>query len=132
MITANDHALKLFNGDIGLCVLDPIHNELSVLFEAEGGVRSLPPSRVPPHETAWAMTVHKSQGSEFNRVYFLLTPDAIRHGRSLLYTGFTREKEQIEIWSEEITIKAFFETSCPDQLLSFQEELLTLLDKKGH
>ena len=67
-----------------------------------GGVRSIVPERLPLHETAFAMTVHKSQGSEFNRVVMVLPPvDSDVVTRELIYTGITRAKESVEIWSNE-------------------------------
>jgi len=98
MITANDHALRLFNGDIGLCL--PTAQGLRVFFEGEGGVyRALLPARVPAHETAFAMTVHKSQGSEFEQVLLVLpeqqTPVL---NRPLIYTAITRAKKQFTLW----------------------------------
>ena len=68
----------------------------------DGGVRSIMPERLPLHETAFAMTVHKSQGSEFNRVVMVLPPvDSEVLTRELIYTGITRAKEGVEIWSNE-------------------------------
>ncbi|RTL50465.1 MAG: exodeoxyribonuclease V subunit alpha, partial [Rhodocyclaceae bacterium] len=68
IVTGNDYALRLFNGDIGIAAPDPVSGELKVWFEGEQGLRGFLPGRLPGHETAWAMTVHKSQGSEFDRV----------------------------------------------------------------
>ncbi|MFO1349267.1 MAG: exodeoxyribonuclease V subunit alpha [Gammaproteobacteria bacterium] len=103
MITRNDYVLRLYNGDIGIALHDPTHNgELRVFFQtAEGGARSLPPSRLPEHETVYAMTVHKSQGSEFERVALALPATGGRGvTRELLYTGVTRARVAVEIWGE--------------------------------
>ena len=58
--------------------------------------------RLPQHETAFAMTIHKSQGSEFNRVLILLPPvDSVLLTRELIYTGITRAKHSLEIWTDQ-------------------------------
>lgn len=104
MITANDYTLKLFNGDIGVVFPDPASgNKLQVHFPApEGGVRPVSPLRLPAHETVYAMTIHKSQGSEFDRVLMLLpSHDTEVMTRELVYTGITRAREGVEIWGNE-------------------------------
>ena len=98
MVTCNDYDLRLFNGDIGI-VLAGVEGQ-EVWFEAEGGgFRSLPFARLPSHETAFAMTVHKSQGSEFSSV-LLLVPEAVGQGvtRNLVYTAITRAREKVVLW----------------------------------
>ncbi len=103
MITVNDYNLQLFNGDIGIVRQE---SELSasprVFFPtANGEVRSLPVARLPQHETVYAMTVHKSQGSEFESLLLLLPNyDAENLTRELLYTAVTRAKSQVDIWGE--------------------------------
>jgi exodeoxyribonuclease V alpha subunit len=104
MITVNDYGLKLFNGDIGIVMPDPEHDgNLRVWFPApEGGVRSVSPVCLPAHETVYAMTVHKSQGSEFERVLLLLPDhDSEALARELIYTGITRAKNEVEVWADE-------------------------------
>ena len=97
MVRQNDYALGLFNGDIGIC----LHTEygLRVFFEGEGGYRPFAPARLPSHDCAFAMTVHKSQGSEFSEVLLILPeqPSPLLT-RSLFYTGITRAKHKVEIW----------------------------------
>ncbi|WP_243370966.1 exodeoxyribonuclease V subunit alpha [Geotalea sp. SG265] len=100
MVTRNDYSLRLFNGDMGIILPDPAaNNELRAFFATgEGTLKSVLPLRLPEHETAFAMTVHKSQGSEFDRILLLL-PD--RHSevltRELIYTALTRAKHAVEI-----------------------------------
>jgi exodeoxyribonuclease V alpha subunit len=104
MITANDYNLKLFNGDVGVVFPDPESGGIPrVFFPAPGGmVRKISPVRLPPHETAYAMTIHKSQGSEFDRVLMLLPGhDSEVLTRELIYTGVTRAKAEVEIWGDE-------------------------------
>ncbi len=71
MISRNDSALGLFNGDIGIAL--ERNGELRVWFlMPDGAIKSVQPSRLPEHDTAWAMTVHKSQGSEFEHAALIL------------------------------------------------------------
>jgi len=101
MVTVNDYHLKLFNGDVGIVLPDPdTEGVLRVWFpDSEGGVRSVSPVRLPAHETVYAMTVHKSQGSEFERVLMLLPGhDSETLTRELIYTGLTRSKRDVEVW----------------------------------
>ena len=72
MVLRNDYVHKLFNGDIGIALPDA-SGELAVFFpDGENGYRAVPTVRMPEHETAFAMTVHKAQGSEFDAVLVLL------------------------------------------------------------
>jgi exodeoxyribonuclease V alpha subunit len=101
MITSNDYQLQLFNGDIGLALPGP-NGHLAVAFQdADGGIRMVAPGRLPAHETAYAMTIHKSQGSEFDQVLMLLPnePSPIMT-RQLIYTGITRARKRIVIWGQ--------------------------------
>jgi len=104
MVTVNDYQLKLFNGDIGIVLPDrENNNEPRVWFSApEGGIRNVSPVRLPTHETVFAMTVHKSQGSEFGQVLMLLPDrDSGALTRELIYTGITRAKQEVEIWGDD-------------------------------
>lgn len=101
MVTANDYAMRLFNGDVGIALPDPEHGgALAVFFPSEdGGVRRVSPLRLPSHLTAYAMTIHKSQGSEFDRVLLVIPPgDSQVLTRELLYTGITRARNSVELW----------------------------------
>ena len=109
MVSVNDYALRLFNGDVGIALPDPEQpGVLAVFFPAEeGGVRKISPLRLPPHETVFAMTVHKSQGSEFDRILLVLPPtDSLILTREILYTGITRARESVEIWCGEELLAA--------------------------
>jgi len=98
MVRQNDYALGLFNGDIGLCL--KTEQGLRVFFEGDNGYRGFAPARLPSHDSAFAMTVHKSQGSEFTEVLLAL-PDQPSPllTRALFYTGITRAKRRVEIWA---------------------------------
>ncbi|GLQ31765.1 exodeoxyribonuclease V subunit alpha [Litoribrevibacter albus] len=100
MVTRNDHALGLYNGDIGVVMTDAEHR-LRVYFDSAEGLKAVLPSRMPEHETAYAMTVHKSQGSEFDHTYFVL-PDRLNPvlTRELVYTGVTRAKTKLTMMYE--------------------------------
>ena len=98
MVTRNDHALRLYNGDVGLAWHDPEGVLLVHFPDGKGGFRTLLPTRLPPHETVYAMTVHKSQGSEFGRVLLVL-PEEVSPvlTRELIYTGVTRAKDEVTV-----------------------------------
>lgn len=110
MVTRNDYGLKLFNGDVGVVLpAESDQDQLAVYFEPESGNRDAPLRqvswrRLPEHETAYAMSVHKSQGSEFEDVLLLL-PNRMNPvmTRELVYTGITRVSRHIEIWAKKET-----------------------------
>jgi exodeoxyribonuclease V alpha subunit len=99
MITQNDYNLRLFNGDIGL-TLPEVDGTLRVCFPmVDGSIRRLHPARLPAHETVYAMTVHKTQGSEFEHVLVVLPEEESRVlDRKLLYTAVTRAKAKVSLW----------------------------------
>lgn len=101
MVLRNDYDLQLYNGDVGIVLADPESaGELRVFFPWTAGTfRKIVPARLPSHETVYAMTVHKSQGSEFGRVVLILPdrPSPVLT-RELLYTALTRAKTRVEIW----------------------------------
>ncbi|MDB5752297.1 MAG: exodeoxyribonuclease subunit alpha, partial [Ramlibacter sp.] len=95
MVTRNDYALGLMNGDVGITLLLPAETGwmLRVAFATADGIRWVLPSRLQAVETVFAMTVHKSQGSEFTHAALLL-PDRMSRvlTRELVYTGVTRAR----------------------------------------
>lgn len=110
MITRNDYELQLFNGDIGIVLPDPQrNNQLRVHFQMpDGHMRSLPVTRLPVYEPVFAMTIHKSQGSEFDQVTLVLPAEDSRVlTRELIYTAITRAKNQLTIWGNpEVLLQA--------------------------
>jgi len=109
MIARNDYQQRLFNGDVGIILPDPdAGGEVRAFFREEAGVaRKFLPLRLPEHETVYAMTVHKSQGSEFDRVLLILPDqDLDLLTRELIYTGLTRAKHFAEIWGGEEVLRA--------------------------
>ncbi|MDJ0839811.1 MAG: exodeoxyribonuclease V subunit alpha [Acidobacteriota bacterium] len=106
LITRNDYWNKLYNGDVGICW--PQAGRPRAWFqEADGALRDLPVSRLPSHETAWAMTIHKNQGSEFDHVLMFL-PEAGHSlcNRELFYTGVTRAKKKLHLYAEENWVRS--------------------------
>ncbi|KVN33669.1 exodeoxyribonuclease V subunit alpha [Burkholderia stagnalis] len=98
MVTRNDYALGLFNGDIGIALPDA-QGALRVWFRrADGTARAVSPAALPPHETAFALTVHKSQGSEFDEAALVL-PAAFGRvlTRELVYTAVTRARTRVQV-----------------------------------
>ncbi|MFM2485465.1 exodeoxyribonuclease V subunit alpha [Celerinatantimonas yamalensis] len=108
MVQNNDHAQQLYNGDIGLFV-QVANGTLMVAFESNEspeGIRWVLPSRLPDHEPVFAMTVHKSQGSEFAEVLMLLPPQAGGNPtRELLYTGITRSRNHFSLIGDEFSLR---------------------------
>ncbi|MDR5792605.1 exodeoxyribonuclease V subunit alpha [Caballeronia sp. LZ008] len=98
IVTRNDYALGLFNGDIGIA-LPGADGLLRVAFRlADGALRYVSPAALPPHDTAFALTVHKSQGSEFEHAALVLPGAFVRVlSRELVYTAITRAKRRVEV-----------------------------------
>ena len=99
LVRRNDALLKLFNGDIGIALPSAAEGALEVVFvQADGSLRRITPLRLPAHETAFAMTVHKAQGSEFDAVLVLL-PDRTSRvlTRELVYTAVTRARQTVTL-----------------------------------
>ncbi len=98
IVTRNDYALGLFNGDIGIALPTP-GGAMQVCFRlADGTLRAISPAALPPHDTAFALTVHKSQGSEFDHAALVL-PGAFGRvlSRELVYTAITRARRRIDV-----------------------------------
>ncbi|TCS41117.1 exodeoxyribonuclease V subunit alpha [Reinekea marinisedimentorum] len=97
MVTQNHYGLKLYNGDIGLLWPND-EGHLMVWFEAENGYRAVTPGRLPAFETVYAMTIHKTQGSEFDHVVVVLPGEkSSLLNRELIYTGLTRAKLTVTV-----------------------------------
>lgn len=111
LITANDQARGLMNGDVGLCW--PVDGELLVHFPRPSGILSFSIADLPSHESAWAITIHKSQGSEYAQVHAVLpsSPDHPLCIRELLYTAVTRASARVAIWSSPEVFTAAIQTT---------------------
>jgi exodeoxyribonuclease V alpha subunit len=111
IITRNDYARRLFNGDVGIALNGA--DGLRVWFELSDrdghtGLRSFSPRALPAHESAWAITIHRSQGSEYRSVAVVLPPDETNRilTRELVYTAISRARSHAEIWATDATLIA--------------------------
>ncbi|WP_435056139.1 exodeoxyribonuclease V subunit alpha [Yersinia aleksiciae] len=130
MIGLNDSALGLFNGDIGIALYDS-EGELRVHFQLpDGNIKSVQPSRLPSHETAYAMTVHKSQGSEFEHTALIL-PNTFMPvlTRELVYTAITRARQRLTLYCSHAVLSHAIRT--PTQRRSGLVDRLNELKKKS-
>lgn len=130
LISRNDYNLGLFNGDIGICT--PIENSDQFAVSFPGATDLLLASRLPKHESCFAMTVHKSQGSEFDHVILALSEEASDDAaslltRELLYTAITRAKKSITIHcSTQVWERAVSQSS---RRVSGMTQFLGIVDK---
>ena len=107
MINRNDYNLGLYNGDVGILWPDETGTPRAWFPDRTGGFRALSPGRLPAHETVYAMTIHKSQGSEFDRIVMILPAAASPiFTRELIYTGITRARRAVAIWAHDDIFKA--------------------------
>jgi exodeoxyribonuclease V alpha subunit len=104
MVTQNDYHLDLYNGDTG--VLLHHQGRLRAAFMAGDGFRYVSLSRLPALEVVYAMTIHKTQGSEFGHVGLVLPDsDKLINSRELLYTAITRARKKLSICADELVWK---------------------------
>ncbi|ASP49039.1 exodeoxyribonuclease V subunit alpha [Cognaticolwellia beringensis] len=103
MINENDYRLGVYNGDIGVLWRNSQGHLMAVFENAQGGYDWILPSRLPKFETVYAMTIHKTQGSEFEHVAMVLPEQKDNRllSRELLYTGITRAKLKLSIASSQ-------------------------------
>ncbi|MEP7383315.1 MAG: exodeoxyribonuclease V subunit alpha [Gemmatimonadota bacterium] len=107
LVTANDYTTGVYNGDVGVVWRDGASGRVAVHFRTnDGTIRAIAPSRLPLVETAWAMTVHKAQGSEFDNVLVVVPEGESRvMSRELLYTAVTRARRGVTIVGSAATIR---------------------------
>jgi exodeoxyribonuclease V alpha subunit len=104
MIRANSYRHGLYNGDVGIAWRDG-DGDLRIWFETDLGPRAWLPAALPAHESAFALTVHKSQGSEFDDVLLVLPEKSVRvSSRELVYTGITRARRSLTLWANEAVL----------------------------
>jgi exodeoxyribonuclease V alpha subunit len=117
MITHNDKRLELFNGEVGILVRNH-HGQNEQLQEGDyalfpsnvdGSVRRFPAILLPRYEYAYCLSVHKSQGSEFDEVLLWLPEGSEVFGREVLYTGITRAKKKLVLACEQETLRKVME-----------------------
>lgn len=107
LILRNDYTLRLFNGDIGIALPDACGQLRAYFPDVDGLFRAIPLVRLPQHETAFAMTVHKSQGSEFDEIALVLPAKPLPVvTRELIYTGITRARSRVELIGSREVLKA--------------------------
>lgn len=116
MLLKNDYRQELFNGETGVLIRPSYRSNLGdfelemgdyALFAAkDGGVKRVPALLLPSFEYAYCLSVHKSQGSEFDHLLLLLPPGAECFGRELLYTAVTRARRRLSLWSDDATLRA--------------------------
>ncbi|MEI8366130.1 MAG: exodeoxyribonuclease V subunit alpha [Parachlamydiaceae bacterium] len=108
MVTQNDYRLELFNGEVGLLISEGNKSTPYGVFFSRGTgeeVRKIPALMLPRFELAYCLSVHKSQGSEFNHVLLVLPKEAELFGRAALYTGATRARRQLDVLGDPVTIE---------------------------
>ncbi len=102
MVTENHYGVGLFNGDVGLLWRSEMGRLLAAFQRADGQIRWISPGRLPRVESVYAMTIHKTQGSEFEHVTMILPEQGSPIlSRELLYTGITRASKQFTLWGAE-------------------------------
>ena len=107
LVTENSYRHGLFNGDIGVCLRGDDGAMVAWFGGGSEGVRPFHPATLPAHGGAFAMTVHKAQGSEFDRVWLLLPQqDARALSRELLYTALTRARSELHVCANETVLRA--------------------------
>jgi exodeoxyribonuclease V alpha subunit len=100
LITRTDYEAELYNGEVGV-----LYRTLEKPLYAEFGERKIPASALPPYEPGYVLSVHKSQGSEFDDVVVALPPGSEAFGREVLYTAVTRAKHSVVICSDPETLQ---------------------------
>jgi exodeoxyribonuclease V alpha subunit len=107
LVTENDHGIRLYNGDTGVVVTSGTTGRPTAAFERQGEIVTFSPTRLAAVETVYAMTVHKSQGSQFDTAAVLLPdPASPILTRELLYTAVTRARTQLMLVGTEESIRA--------------------------
>lgn len=111
MITKNNALLNLFNGDIGIAFKSENEQFHVSFLQPDGEIKKVPIALLSEYETAFAMTIHKSQGSEFVKVAIVF-PDKYQPllTRSLLYTAITRAKEEVQLYSSQVVLEQTIST----------------------
>jgi exodeoxyribonuclease V alpha subunit len=109
VVTENDYSLSLFNGDVGVAVLGDA-GRLEVVFQRGAAPVRVSPSRLVAVQTAFAMTAHRAQGSEFEEVAFLMPAAGARIlTRELFYTAVTRARRRVTVVGTEDAVRAALE-----------------------
>lgn len=118
MVTKGSSEFRLFNGDMGLL----IDNDEAVFLNEEGSLRFISKLLLPDYEYAFCMSVHKSQGSEFDHVTLLMPEGSEVFGREVFYTGVTRARRKLDIWGADETLRsAIRRKTCRNSGVQFEK-----------
>ncbi len=116
LITKSDYDLEVFNGDLGFLIKRSgspyLEASDKVVFSGKKGQRILPAATLPPFEYAYCLSVHKSQGSEYDEVACLVPPGSEAFGREILYTALTRARRDVTFFGKRETLKICLERSA--------------------
>ena len=105
MVRQNDYRTGLYNGDVGVALTNDL-GQIRVWFMGDHGLRAFLPSALPAHDSVYAMTIHKSQGSEFDSVTLVLPDyDVPVLTRELFYTGLTRARKRLVFYASQQTLQ---------------------------
>jgi exodeoxyribonuclease V alpha subunit len=130
IVLTNDYVNNLSNGDVGIVCADE-DDQRFVVFDGENGIRRIPVSKLPPVATVHALTIHKSQGSEYGHTVVLLSTKLSRIvTRELVYTGITRTKTRLTLVATEAVLENAVNT--PIRRATGLAHRLNLLLKGSH
>lgn len=122
IITGNAPDLDLFNGKLGLMS----DGGDAFFLKNDGSMRTISSMLLPKYDLAYCLSVHKSQGSEFNEILFVLPPRAEVFGRQILYTGITRAKKKVILWGTKERMQKIIEY-CPQRISGLATRLQQLI-----
>lgn len=112
IIVTNDYKMNLFNGEVGVLLSRNNNSDIFqkgdfAIFSGDGDAkyRKIPAILLPAYEYSYCLSVHKSQGSEFDHVLLLLPEGSERFGREVFYTAVTRAKKRLEVWGSDNTLR---------------------------
>ena len=125
LIKINTPKLGIYNGDIGICLVDK-QGSYKVYFASEQGFMAIALNDLPQHQSAYALSIHKSQGSEFQETLICLPKEysEILH-RELLYTAITRAKKKVTIFTTLDILQKTLQKNCPETT-NLKNQLLLL------
>ena len=116
IIAENDYDLNLMNGQMGLLS----RRQATAHFMIDGGTKHIPVVLLPKYDLGFCLSVHKSQGSEFDHVVLLLPPGSERFGRKMLYTAITRARKKIDVYGSVETLRAIIDKDLIPQSIAYE------------
>jgi len=118
IVQSNDYTLGIFNGDIGLTLPNESNPDtLNVCFQSGDELKKISPALLPETNTAWALTIHRTQGSEYDHIILIIPPSSDPENpskilsRELLYTGLSRAKKSATLWCTEESLSQTVDTT---------------------